>query len=361
MSNEKKSLINFKNVDFKKNPMFFGDEKLGIQRYDVPKYENLMNLFSQQISYFWRPEEINLEKDKADFKGMNENYKFIFETNIYYQILLDSMQSRGISELLKDCTNPEIEAFCKAWEFFETLHSYSYTYIIKNVYPNPSVVFDKIVENEEIKKRATSVAKYYDDLINEIPDDTEFNKKKKLYLTLMSVNILEGIRFYVSFACTFCFAKNKLMEGNAKIIKLIQRDEALHMGFTSNIIRYFREYENEGFQDVVKECEPIVYKMYEDATNEEIEWAQYLFKNGSMLGLNADILTQYMKYLTNKRMKVIGLEPMFGKVSNPIKWIDEWVDSKNTQNAPQETEIISYTSGALKQDFDADTFSEFDL
>lgn len=393
-----KSIINTKQIDYRKEPMFFG-EPLSIQRYDQPKYEKLFNMFKQQISYMWRPEEINLSRDKSDFQSLSEHEKFIFTTNLSYQILLDSVQSRGISYLLNDCSNPEIEAFAKTWEFFETLHSYSYTYIIKQIYTNPSDVFDAILEDPEVIKRASSVTKYYDDMINNIEKDAQdavfaerigdyavehpilkemftwcfgkkyeeikrkkkLAKKKALYLTMVSINILEGIRFYVSFACSYCFAQNKKMEGNAKIISLINRDENLHMGFTSLILKYLAEDDAEGFQNIVKECEPLVIKMYKDAAEEEIEWAKYLFRDGAMIGLNADILIQYMKWLTNSRMKMIKLEPAFDKIQNPISWITNWTESKSIQEAPQETEIVSYTVGAFKQDSSEQNYDEFDM
>lgn len=357
-----KSIINTKQVDYTKEPMFFSKKGgLSLQRYDKFRYAKIFELFKQQLSYFWRPEEVNLSKEKGDYNTLTDHEKFIFTKNLGYQILLDSVQSRGISHILEDCSNPEIEAFAKTWEFFETLHSYSYTYIIKNVYTNPSEIFDTILNDKEILKRTSSVTKYYDDLINRIPDDTEHDKKKKLYLTLVSINILEGIRFYVSFACSYCFAQNKKMEGNAKIISLINRDENLHLGFTALLLKYLAENKDEGFQKVVKECEPIVIQMFKDAANEEIEWAQYLFKDGSMLGLNAEILIQYMKWLTNNRMKMIKLEPIFDKVSNPISWINHWTESKDVQVAPQETEITSYVVGALKQDTDDANYDEFNI
>jgi len=355
-----KNIINTKQIDYRKEPMFFGAE-LSLQRYDQPKYEKIFNMFKQQISFFWRPEEINLSRDKSDFQSLSDHERFIFTKNLGYQILLDSVQSRGISHLLKDCSNPEIEAFAKTWEFFETLHSYSYTYIIKQIYTNPSEVFDTILDDPEIIKRTSSVTKYYDELIEAIPDDTLKNRKKKLYLTLVSINILEGIRFYVSFACSYCFAQNKKMEGNAKIISLINRDENLHMGCSSLILKYLAEDETEGFKKIAAECEKTVIKMYQDAADEEIEWAKYLFKDGAMIGMNADILIQYMKWLTNSRMKTIKLEPIFDKVQNPISWITNWTESKSMQEAPQETEIVTYTTGAFKQDSSDVDYGDFKM
>ena len=359
---DKKSIINLNNkVDFTKQPLFFG-EPLNIQRYDKFKYPQFMEFFKQQLSFFWRPEEVNLSgKEKNDFQSLDDHQKFIFTKNLSYQILLDSVQSRGIPHILEYCSNPEIEAFAKTWEFSETIHSYSYTYIIKNIYPNPEEIFDEILKDKEVIKRTTSVTKYYDDLINSLNSKDEYEKKKKLYLTLMSINILEGVRFYVSFACSYAFAENKKMEGNAKIISLINRDENLHLGFTQTLLRIFKDNNSEGFKKIVKDCEPIVIQMFKDAAQEEMEWADYLFKDGSILGLNAEILKKYMMYLTNARMKAIGLEPIFEKSKNPINWINHWITSKDVQVAPQESEIESYKIGSFNQDLDDGDFDEFNF
>lgn len=356
------SIINLNNdVDFTKEPLFFG-ESLNVQRYDKFRYNQIMEFFKKQLGFFWRPEEVNLAgKEKNDYENLTEHEKFIFTKNLSYQILLDSVQSRGIPHLLEDCSNPEVEAFAKSWEFFETLHSYSYTYIIKNVYPNPQKVFDEILTDPEVLKRASSVTQYYDDLINSLDENDEYEKRKKLYLTLMSINILEGIRFYVSFACSYAFAENKKMEGNAKIISFINRDENLHLGFSQTVLRIMKKNEDEGFQQVVEDCKETVIKMFEDAANEEMAWADYLFEGGSILGLNADILKKYMKWLTNHRMKAIGLDPIFEKQKNPINWINSWTSSKDVQVAPQESEIESYVVGAYKQDLDDTQFDEFDF
>lgn len=392
------SIMNIDEVDFTKEPLFFG-QNLGIQRYDKFRYKHLFDQFLKQLSYFWRPEEFNVQKDKSDFEQLTTAQQKIFTLNIGYQIVLDTVQSRGITNLLKWSSNPEFEAFAKTWEFFETLHSYSYTYIIKGIYSNPSLIFDGVLKDPEIIKRASSVTQYYDQLIDQFDQSAAevgfaekiieaskqwpvlkdifgwafgkkyeevkklrlHNSKKALYLTLISINILEGIRFYVSFACSYCFAENKKMEGNAKIIEAINRDESLHMGFTSYIIKCLMDNPDEGFQDVVKECQPIVIQMFKDAAEEEMAWAQYIFKDGQMLGLNADILTQYMKWLTNNRMKIIKLEPIFDKVQNPINWINKWTESKSVQSAPQETEITTYVVGSLNQDLDKNALSDFEL
>jgi len=353
-----KTLVNLNNnIDFTKEPMFFG-ESLNIERYDKFKYPAYFEFFKKQLQSFWMPEEIDLSKDRLDYKNMTDNEKFIFTSNLKYQILLDSVQSRGIHHLSEHLSNPEIEAFISVWAMFETLHSYSYTYIIKNVYSNPSEVFDNILNDEEIVKRTVSVTKHYDEMINSM-GDSEHEQKKQLYLTLMSINILEGIRFYVSFACSYAFAQNGKMEGNSKIISLINKDENLHLGFTQKLLNDLRTKDEEGFIEIVKECEPIIIKMFEDAANEEVQWANYLFKNGSMLGLNSEILQRYMKYLTNKRMMALKLEPTFERIKNPINWINSWTNSNSIQNAPQETEIDSYNIGSVKSDLSESKFDDY--
>ena len=353
-----KNIINAKNVDTTKQPLFFG-EGLNLQRYDKFRYKKLFDLFQQQLSFFWRPEEVDLSgKEKSDFLTLTDHEKFIFTKNLSYQTLLDSVQGRGISHLLNDCSNPEFEAFARAWEFSETLHSYSYTYIVKNVYANPSDIFDNILTDKEVLKRTTSVTEHYDNLINSLGNSID-DKKKALYLTLVSINILEGIRFYVSFACNYALAQNKKMEGSAKIISLINRDENLHLAFTQIILKTLRDREDEGFQHIVEECNDTVIQMYHDAAQEEMEWAAYLFKDGSILGLNEKILIQYMQHLTNKRMRSIGLTPIFKDTPNPINWIQNWTESKRVQIAPQESEIESYKIGSFEQNIDDVDVSKF--
>lgn len=353
-------IINLENVDTTTQPLFFGKD-LGMQRYDKVKYKKLDQSWSDQLGFFWRPNEIDVSLDGQQFRQLTVNEQKIFTQNLGYQIILDSVQSRGIPFITERVTNPELEAACKAWEFYETIHSFSYTYIIKNVYANPSEIFDDFHENEEIIKRATSVTAKYDELIDNITDDTEFNRKKKLYLTLVSINILEGIRFYVSFACSYAFAEQGKMVGNSQIIELINRDENVHLALTQNILTYLRKNEDEGFQEVVNSCEEEVVQMYLDAANEEMEWAKYLFKDGSMIGLNADILIEYMKYLTGKRMRAIGLKESFGVTKCPINWIKKYTESSSVQVAPQEREISSYKIGAIKSDANTADFSDFDL
>lgn len=342
-----KRIINTNSIDQKNIPLFFGGESLGFQRYDSPKYKKIDDLYEQQMSFFWRPNEIDISKDRGDFQKLTKQEKFIFTKNLGYQILLDSIQSRGILHLLEDCTNLEIEAFCETWAFFEQIHSRSYTYIIKNVYSNPSKIFDEISTDEEIIKRASSVTQYYDEMINSIPGETDYEKKKKLYLTLVSIQILEFVRFYVSFACSYYFAERGKMTGNAKIISLINRDENLHGGFTVFLLNTLKRNEKEGFQEVIRDCEDIVKQMWIDAAEEEMAWVDYLFQDGDLIGLTANELKDYMKYLVNLRMKILGMDQIFDRTKNPLPWINKYVDTKSIQTAPQETEITSYLTSSL--------------
>jgi len=365
-----KTVFNKKKTNFAEEPMFFGSD-LAIQRFDVYKYPIYDKLTQTQLGYFWRPEEVSLQKDRNDFQTLREEHKFIFTSNLKYQTLLDSVQGRGPAlAFLPHVSLPELEACIITWDFFETIHSRSYTYIMKNVYSNPEELFDSILGDPAIMKRAASVTKNYDNFINYVDtvkagqgDRKEL--KKRFYLALLNVNILEGIRFYVSFACSFAFGELKLMEGSAKILSLIARDESQHLAITQNIINTWRKNPKEDIEmtRIMKECEDEVYAMYDKAVDEEKEWANHLFKNGSMIGLNERLLHQYIEYITNRRMRAIGLEARYDHSMNhnPLPWTKNWLSSKGLQNAPQETEIESYLIGGIKQDIEKDTFKDFKL
>jgi ribonucleoside-diphosphate reductase beta chain len=374
------SVFSHKKVDFTTQPMFFGEEP-NVARYDVQKYSAFEKLTDQQLSFFWRPDEFDLMKDARDFKKLEPHEKFIFLSNLKYQILLDSVQGRSPNiALLPFVSIPELEVCIETWSFFETIHSRSYTHIIRNIMSDPSDVFDVILDDEKILARASSVTQYYNDFIKygkwyellgagthtingEKLEISTKELKRKLYLTLMSVYILEGIRFYVSFACSFAFAELDKMEGNAKIISFIARDEALHLGITTNILRnYINDKENDKeMSAVVKECEEEVYQMFADAVQEEKDWAKYLFKDGSIIGLNDQLLCSYVEYMANKRMRSLGLKGPYDQPNNPLSWTQYWLSSKEKQVAPQETEIESYLIGAIENDIKEDTFDGFDL
>ena len=356
------SILNIKNVDYTKQPIFLGDN-LGLQRYDKFKYPVFFDLYKKQMEMFWRPEEINLTKDRNDYKGlMEENEKFIFTSNLKYQTMLDSVICRGVPSLTQFVSNPELEASMNAWQFFEQIHSYSYTYVVKNVYADPSEVLDSCFTDKEILKRAKVVIKEYNKL-EEMAKQANSKKalKKQIYLTLITINILEAVRFYVSFVCSFAFAENKKMVGNADIIKLIKRDEALHLYNTQEIIKILRNNPEEGFTQVAKECEEEACAMFDSAAAEEKNWAEYLFKDGSIIGLNEKVLSQYVDWLCMSRRKAIGL-PYETGCKNPIAgWTDPWMRSEAVQVAPQEHEITSYKIGATTNDLGETDFGDLGL
>jgi len=357
-----------------KEPMFFG-QNVNVARYDQQKHPIFEKLIEKQLSFFWRPEEIDLSSDRGEYANLPEHEKHVFISNLKYQTLLDSVQGRSPNvALLPLVSIPELETWIETWSFSETIHSRSYTHIIRNIVSDPSLVFDDIVTNEEIVKRAISVTVYYDKLINltnrmyaeeiDLEKNDAFRKEIKtaLFLTIVSVNVLEAIRFYVSFACSFSFAERSLMEGNAKIIKLIARDEALHLSGTQHLINIMREGKDDPeMMEIAKENEEQTYQIFREAAEQEKEWADYLFKDGSMIGLNAGILKDYVEYITNTRIKAIKLDPIFENKSNPLPWMNNWLVSDNVQVAPQESEISSYLVGQVNSTVDKDDFNDFAL
>ncbi|WP_392454136.1 class Ia ribonucleoside-diphosphate reductase subunit beta [Edwardsiella piscicida] len=360
-------------------PMFFG-QPVNVARYDQQKHEIFEKLIEKQLSFFWRPEEVDVSRDRIDYQALPDHEKHIFISNLKYQTLLDSIQGRSPNvALLPLISIPELETWVETWSFSETIHSRSYTHIIRNIVTDPALVFDDIVSNEEILKRARDISAYYDDLIestgyyhllgegthqiNGKPVTVSLRElKKKLYLCLMSVNALEAIRFYVSFACSFAFAERELMEGNAKIIRLIARDEALHLTGTQHILNLMRSGQDDPeMVEIAAECEDQCYDLFVQAAQQEKEWAGYLFRDGSMIGLNRDILCQYVEYITNIRMQAVGLSLPFETRSNPIPWINAWLVSDNVQVAPQEVEVSSYLVGQIDAEVNADDLSDFQL
>ena len=375
------TVFNTDQVNTKKQPMFFG-KPLGIQRYDSYKYPIFEKLTTQQLGYFWRPEEVSLQKDRGDYQTLRPEQKHIYTSNLKYQIMLDSVQGRGPGlAFLPYCSLPELEACMTVWEFMEMIHSRSYTYIIKNIYSDPSEVFDTIISDERILERAESVTGSYNDFIQAaqnygssnqwvhqlegvpLAKETLNDVKRKLYRAVANVNILEGIRFYVSFACSFAFGELKLMEGSAKIISLIARDENQHLAITQNIMNKWREGDDPEMKQIAKEEEEWVTMMFDRAVMEEKRWADYLFKDGSMIGLNDKLLQQYIEWIANRRMKGIGLKPQYdiSANNNPLPWTQHWISSKGLQVSPQQTQVQSYIVGGIKQDVASDTFSGFKL
>ena len=365
-----KTVFNKNKVDFTKQYMFFGEDQ-NTQRYDTFRYPEYDKLNQTMLGYFWRPEEVSLQKDRSDYAEFRPEQKHIFTANLKYQTLLDSVQGRGpCLAFLPHVSIPELEGCIVTWDFFETIHSRSYTHIMKNVYPDPSEVFDTILDDEKIIERAVSVTKNYDafteaaDAFMHRKEGTMRDVKKKLYLAMMNVNILEGLRFYVSFACTFAFGELKLMEGSAKIISLIARDEAQHLALSTHVLKNWMQGKDDPeMVEIAKECEEEVYAMWKTCVDEEKAWANYLFKDGSMIGLNETLLHQYVEYIANRRLKALGLNAIFDAPvnTNPLPWTTHWLSSSGLQVAPQETEVESYIIGGIKQDVSTDSLKGFSL
>ena len=374
------SVFNINNKNNHTQALAFLDEAGGapIQRYDVLKYRQFDKLTDKQLGFFWRPEEVDVLRDAKDFKELTPYEQHIFTSNLKRQILLDSVQGRSPNlAFLPIATIPELETWIQTWAFNETIHSRSYTHIIRNVYADPSAIFDQVMELKEIVDCAVDISKYYDDLIdyvgyykllgygthtvngNTVIID-QYELKKKLWLCLNSVNALEGIRFYVSFACSWAFAELKKMEGNAKIIKLIARDENVHLGSTQTLLKLLPQDDSDYIrikEETRAECE----SMFLQAAAQERTWAHYLFKDGSMIGLNEQLLCDYVDWLTCKRMTAVGLKCGIKTGSNPLPWTAKWIAGAEVQGAPQETEISSYVIGGTKQDVTTETFKGFTL
>jgi len=351
----------------------------GVQRYDTVKYRQFEKLTDKQLGFFWRPEEVDVMRDAKDFKDLSEHEKHIFTSNLKRQILLDSVQGRSPNlAFLPLATIPELETWIETWAFNETIHSRSYTHIIRNVYSDPAKVFDELTDIKEIVNCAESITGHYDELINysqfynllgegdhvvngKAYKIDKYELKKRLWLALNSVNALEGIRFYVSFACSWAFAELKKMEGNAKIIKFIARDENVHLASTQALLKLLPT-DDKDFAKIKKETEQEVQDIFVKAVEQETAWAEYLFKDGSMIGLNKQLLTDYVEWLANKRMTAIGLESPY-KVgqSNPLPWTQKWIAGAEVQVAPQEVELSSYVIGGTKQDVNEETFKGMTL
>lgn len=351
-----KTVLNKNNVDTTKQPLFLGED-LSLQRYDNFKYPKFFELFRQQEEYHWMPEEVSLLKDRNDYKDLSNEERFVFDSNLKFQTMTDSMLSRSIHKMAEYVSNPELEICMNTWARFESIHSYSYTYILKNVCSNPSKFFDSILEDKEIVSRAKTISDSYDKLLG-----TPTDIKQQILDSLISTNITEGLAFYVSFACSFYFGYRGKMEGNAKIIKLIHRDENLHVSITQNILKCLTENANEGFQSVIKANKQKIIDSYGLAVESEKRWAEYLFSKGSLIGLNKDVLSGYAEWLCNNRLQSMGYDKIYDIKFNPIGgWLDSFMDSSRVQVAPQETEISSYKIGARRTEINSGELDTIEL
>ena len=353
-----KSVLNNKLVDYTKQPLFFGED-LNLQRYDRFKYPVFFELFKRQEEFFWLPHEISLQKDRNDYKELKGPERFVFDNNLKFQTLGDSMLSRSIHSLKDYVSNPELEICMNTWQRFEGIHSYSYSYLLNNVHPDASAFFDSIMEDKEILSRAELIRNSFDKILG---DDGKKDIKQKILDCILAVNVMEGLVFYVSFACSFYFGYRGIMEGNAKIIKFIQRDESQHFAITQNLIKILRDDDREGFVSTVKKSEDKIYAYYEQATKNEIDWANHLFSKGSLLGLNADVLSGYAKWLCDNRLRSLGYKKLYNQKGNPISgWLDSYLDSSKVQVAPQETEISAYKIGARDTNITEEVFKDIEL
>ncbi|QUD16118.1 aerobic NDP reductase, small subunit [Escherichia phage vB_EcoM_SYGD1] len=386
------TVFNTNPVDVLKEPMFFGSG-LGIARYDIQRHKVFEDLTEKQLSFFWRPEEVNLMMDAAQFNKLPQYQQNIFTNNLKYQSLLDSIQGRAPSAVLMSLiSDPSLDTWVATWTFSETIHSRSYTHIMRNLYTDPSKVFDEIVLDEAIMKRAESIGRYYDDVLiktrywenakaatafkfeinadeDVIEDAIEHEMywkrelMRSLYLCLHVINALEAIRFYVSFACTFNFHKNmEIMEGNAKIMKFIARDEQLHLKGTQYIIRQLQSgTDGDEWVKIAQECEQEAVDIFMEVNRQEKDWAVHLFKDGDVPGLNTNSMWSFIDYLTVSRMKQCGLPcPITdAPVKHPYPWIREYLNSDNVQSAPQEVELSSYLVAQIDNDVDDKVMMSF--
>ena len=333
-----------------------------IQRFEEVKYQKLAKYEQEARGFFWVPEEISLTKDSQDFKDASDTVKHIFTSNLLRQTALDSLQGRGPSQIFTPVVSlPELEALVYNWTFFETnIHSRSYSHIIRNIYNVPKEMFNTIHDTKEIVDMASSVGNYYDRLhmINcrkELSEDfPEREHIRAIWLALNASYALEAFRFMVSFATSLAMVENKIFIGNGNIIQLILQDEILHKEWTAWIINQVVK-EDPRFAAIKGECEAEVYQMYMDVIREEKEWAEYLFKFGPVIGLNANILRDFVDYTAAAALKEIGIKYLApAPKSTPIPWFNKHVNTSNKQTALQENESTNYVIGIMSDTLDYD-------
>ena len=333
-----------------------------IQRFEEVKYKKIADFDATARGFFWQPEEVSLTKDSNDFKDASDAVKHIFTSNLLRQTALDSLQGRGPTQVFTPvCSLPEVEALMYNWGFFETnIHSKSYSHIIRNIYNVPKDVFNTIHETKEIVEMASSVGKYYDALhlvncrkeVGETIDEHEH--VKAIWMALNASYALEAFRFMVSFATSLAMVENKIFIGNGNIISLILQDELLHKGWTAYLINQVVK-EDPRFVRAKQECEAEVYAMYADVIREEKEWADYLFKMGPVIGLNANILRDFVDYTAVDALKQIGVKyQASAPKTTPIPWFNKHSDTSKKQTALQENESTNYVLGVMGENIDYD-------
>jgi ribonucleoside-diphosphate reductase beta chain len=333
-----------------------------IQRFEEVKYPKIAKFEETARGFFWQPEEISLSKDSNDFKDASDAVKHIFTSNLLRQTALDSLQGRGPTQVFTPvCSLPEVEALMYNWGFFETnIHSKSYSHIIRNIYNVPKDVFNTIHDTKEIVDMASSVGTYYDALHNincrkELGEDIpEKEYVRSVWMALHASYALEAFRFMVSFATSLAMVENKIFIGNGNIISLILQDELLHKGWTAYLINQVVK-EDSRFAEVKVECEGEVYSLYLDVIREEKAWADYLFKLGPVIGLNANILKDFVDYTATGALKDIGIKyNQPAPKSTPIPWFNKHTDTSKKQTALQENESTNYVIGVMGENIDYD-------
>lgn len=354
------TVLNFQNVDPRTQPMFLG-ASLGLERFDKLKYPVFYKLAKNMQSFKWQAEEVSMLKDRGDYKLMSPTEQFVFDSNLKWQTATDSLLERSLSLLSHYVSLNELKACFAEWAYFESrIHSDSYTHILKGVYPSETVFWDSILSDPEIRHRMESIKASYDALL--VDDSVDI--KQKIFTAVVNTNAVEGVSFYTSFACSFFYAAVLgKMEGNAKIIKLIERDEALHVAVSTNILKYFRDVPEEGFQEIYEANKDFIVDTFAMVAETEKAWANYLFSRGNLLGLNAEILHKYIEYLTNRRLKSLDLPTIYpNQKVNPLgSWYEQYQDGSKVQVAPQETEITSYVIGSRDTEIDLNQIEDFEL
>ena len=333
-----------------------------IQRFEEVKYKKIADFEATARGFFWQPEEISLTKDSNDFKDASDAVKHIFTSNLLRQTALDSLQGRGPSQIFMPVISlPELEALVYNWTFFETnIHSKSYSHIIRNIYNVPKDVFNTIHDTKEIVDMASSVGDYYEALhvVNcrkQLGETvTEHEHIRAIWMALHASYALEAFRFMVSFATSLAMVENRIFMGNGNIISLILQDELLHKGWTAYLINQVIK-EDPRFLVVKEECEQEVYQLYTDVIREEKAWADYLFNKGPVIGLNANILKDFVDYTAVSALKDIGIKyQQVAPKSTPIPWFNKHVDTSKKQTALQENESTNYVIGVMSEGIDYD-------
>ena len=335
-----KSVLNTNNPNNRRNKLFFG-EKLGICNFADMKYPIFKKLYDEQLSFFWRPMEVNMGRDANDIKNMSPKQRSIFEKNISFQTLGDSFLGKGIEGILSHVTNNELYQSLNVHAFFEaSIHTPSYSHIFENIYNDPSEKFYGILEDKEILGRAEESTKKFNALLN----NTDLDPRKDILNTIVGLLALESISFYNSFLTSYYFAKNGLMSGTGTIITLINRDEYLHKSNCINILKILMREESEGFLDLKDEIINKIYDSFVEMANQEFNWVEYLLSEGELPGLSKEGLKTYVKYLTNRSLGELGFtKKIFEDVQNPFAWVNSYQSSsKSTQVAPQEQTLNSY-------------------